>query len=101
MTPAVVFSTCRVGYQTGEMPANEWLRNIGVQFTIVNIFDEPSPFMRRRARQRRDPRIQRGVLGSATDVHAAVDQDLVDFVSAHKKVAGVFPGHFSFKTHQA
>ncbi len=45
MTPAVVFFDLSVGYQTGEMPANEWLRNIGVQFTIVDLFDEPSPFM--------------------------------------------------------
>jgi hypothetical protein len=44
MTPAVVHFDVSVGYQTGEMPANEWLRNIGVQFTVVNLFDEPSPF---------------------------------------------------------
>ena len=44
MTPAVVHFDLTVGYQTGEMPANEWLRNIGIQFTINNIFDEPSPF---------------------------------------------------------
>ena len=44
MTPAVVHFDLSIGYQTGEMPANEWLRNIGIQFTVVNIFDEPSPF---------------------------------------------------------
>ena len=32
-----------IGYQTGQMPANEWLRNIGIQFTVVNIFDKLSP----------------------------------------------------------
>jgi len=45
MTPAVVLFDLSIGYQTGETPANEWLRNIGVQFTVVDIFDEPSPFM--------------------------------------------------------
>jgi outer membrane receptor protein involved in Fe transport len=44
MTPAVVLFDLSIGYQTGEMPANEWLRNIGVQFTINDIFDRPSPF---------------------------------------------------------
>src|SRR5205085_1932546 len=32
MSPAVVFMDLSIGYQTGEMPANEYLRNIGVQF---------------------------------------------------------------------
>jgi hypothetical protein len=44
MTPAVVLFDLSIGYQTGEMPANEWLRNIGIQLTVVDIFDEPSPF---------------------------------------------------------
>ncbi len=26
------------------MPTNEWLRNIGIQFTIIDIFDKPPPF---------------------------------------------------------
>jgi outer membrane receptor protein involved in Fe transport len=43
MLPADVHFDISVGYQTGEMPANEWLRNIGIQFTIVNIFDKVSP----------------------------------------------------------
>ena len=45
MTPAVVLFDLSIGYQTGEMPANQWLRNIGIQLTVVDIFDEPSPFM--------------------------------------------------------
>lgn len=45
MTPATVLFDLSIGYQTGEMPANQWLRNIGIQLTIVDIFDEPSPFM--------------------------------------------------------
>jgi outer membrane receptor protein involved in Fe transport len=44
MTPAVVQFDLSVGFQTGQMPANEYLRNLGIQFTVVNIFDEPSPF---------------------------------------------------------
>jgi iron complex outermembrane recepter protein len=44
MTPAVVLFDLSIGYQTGEMPANEWLRNIGIQFTINDIFNAPSPF---------------------------------------------------------
>jgi outer membrane receptor protein involved in Fe transport len=43
MLPADVHFDISIGYQTGEMPANQWLRNIGVQFTIVNIFDKVSP----------------------------------------------------------
>ena len=45
MTPAVVLFDLSIGYQTGEMPASEWLRNIGVQLSINNVLDEPSPFM--------------------------------------------------------
>jgi len=44
MLPADVHFDISIGYQTGQMPANEWLRNIGIQFTIVNIFDKVSPF---------------------------------------------------------
>jgi outer membrane receptor protein involved in Fe transport len=43
MLPADVHFDISIGYQTGEMPANEWLRNIGIQFTVVNIFDKLSP----------------------------------------------------------
>ncbi|HMI94927.1 MAG TPA: TonB-dependent receptor [Micropepsaceae bacterium] len=44
MSPATVYFDLTVGYQTGEMPANTYLRNIGVQFTINDIFDKPPPF---------------------------------------------------------
>jgi len=45
MAPAEVLFDLSIGYQTGEMPAREWLRNIGVQLTINNIFDKTPPFM--------------------------------------------------------
>jgi iron complex outermembrane recepter protein len=44
ITPAAVFFDLTVGYQTGETPANEYLRNIGIQFTINDIFDRTPPF---------------------------------------------------------
>ena len=44
MTPAVVYWDLSIGYQTGETPANEYLRNIGVQFTINDLFDKKPPF---------------------------------------------------------
>ena len=44
MTPAVVYWDLSFGYQTGDRPANIYLRNIGVQFTIDDIFDKPPPF---------------------------------------------------------
>jgi iron complex outermembrane receptor protein len=43
--PAVVWFDLSIGYQTGDMPANEWLRNIGVQLSILDLFDEQPPFM--------------------------------------------------------
>jgi hypothetical protein len=45
MSPATVYFDLTVGYQTGEMPANTYLRNIGIQFTINDIFDKPPPFI--------------------------------------------------------
>jgi outer membrane receptor protein involved in Fe transport len=45
ITPATVMFDLTIGYQTGEMPANQYLRNIGVQFTINDIFDEQPPFI--------------------------------------------------------
>ncbi|HEX3486409.1 MAG TPA: hypothetical protein VHT51_15195, partial [Micropepsaceae bacterium] len=44
MAPAQLFFDLTVGYQTGEKPANEYLRNIGIQFTVNDIFDRPPPF---------------------------------------------------------
>jgi iron complex outermembrane receptor protein len=44
MAPAVVYFDLTVGYQTGETPANKYLRNIGVQLTVNDIFDKPPPF---------------------------------------------------------
>jgi hypothetical protein len=34
-----------VGYTTGERPANRYLRNIGLQLTINDIFDKAPPFI--------------------------------------------------------
>jgi hypothetical protein len=45
ITPATVFFDLTVGYQTGEMPANEYLRNIGIQLTINDILDKKPPFI--------------------------------------------------------
>src|SRR5262249_26149694 len=33
-----------VGYDTGDRPANEYLRNIGIQLVVQNIFDKHSPY---------------------------------------------------------
>jgi iron complex outermembrane receptor protein len=44
MSPAVVYFDLTLGYQTGETPANTYLRNIAVQFTVNDIFDKPPPF---------------------------------------------------------
>ena len=44
MAPATVWFDLSVGYQTGEMPANEWLRNVGIQLSILDLFDEQPPF---------------------------------------------------------
>jgi hypothetical protein len=43
-SPPTVYFDLSVGYQTGEMPANEYLRNIGIQFTVNDIFDKQPPF---------------------------------------------------------
>jgi iron complex outermembrane receptor protein len=44
MSPAVVYFDLTLGYQTGETPANTYLRNIGVQFTVNDLFDKEPPF---------------------------------------------------------
>jgi iron complex outermembrane receptor protein len=44
MSPATVYFDLTIGYDTGETPANTYLRNIGIQFTINDIFDKPPPF---------------------------------------------------------
>jgi hypothetical protein len=44
MAPAVVWFDLSIGYQTGQMPANEWLRNVGIQLSILDLFDEQPPF---------------------------------------------------------
>ena len=33
-----------IGYQTGEQPANPYLRNVGLELTINDILDRPPPF---------------------------------------------------------
>ncbi len=71
-----------IGYQTGEMPANEWLRNIGIQLTIVDIFDRPSPFMVGARGNGAIRAFNEGLLGSAADVHAVADQGLVELAVA-------------------
>jgi outer membrane receptor protein involved in Fe transport len=44
MAPAEVLFDLSVGYQFGEEPAKEWLRNIGIQFSVINLFDKAPPF---------------------------------------------------------
>ena len=44
MAPAEVLFDLSVGYQLGDEPANEWLRNIGIQFSVINLFDKAPPF---------------------------------------------------------
>jgi hypothetical protein len=43
-SPPTVYFDLTIGYQTGEMPAFEYLRNIGVQLTVNDIFDKEPPF---------------------------------------------------------
>ena len=43
-TPATLFFDLTVGYQTGEQPANPYLRDIGIQFTINDVLDKAPPF---------------------------------------------------------
>ena len=43
-SPPTVYFDLTIGYQTGEMPANEYLRNIGVQLTVNDIFNKQPPF---------------------------------------------------------
>jgi outer membrane receptor protein involved in Fe transport len=44
ITPATVYFDLSLGYQTGEAPANEYLRNIGVQITVNDLLDKGPPF---------------------------------------------------------
>jgi hypothetical protein len=44
LSPATVYFDLTMGYQTGEMPANTYLRNIGIEVTINDIFDKAPPF---------------------------------------------------------
>ncbi|HEX5281170.1 MAG TPA: TonB-dependent receptor [Micropepsaceae bacterium] len=43
-SPAQVYFDLAIGYQTGEQPANPFLRNIGLELTINDILDRPPPF---------------------------------------------------------
>jgi iron complex outermembrane receptor protein len=43
-SPPTVYFDLTLGYQTGEMPANAYLRNIGVQLTVNDLFDKEPPF---------------------------------------------------------
>jgi hypothetical protein len=44
LQPAWVSFDLSLGYDTGEDPANDYLKNIGVQVIIQNILDKHSPF---------------------------------------------------------
>src|SRR6185369_7690190 len=44
ITPAQIYFDLSIGYQTGEMPANKYLRNIGVQLTVNDLLDKGPPF---------------------------------------------------------
>jgi iron complex outermembrane recepter protein len=43
-SPATVYFDLTFGYQTGERPANEYLRNLGVQLSINDLFNKQPPF---------------------------------------------------------
>jgi len=43
-SPPTVYFDLTLGYQTGERPANEYLRNLGVQITINDLFNKQPPF---------------------------------------------------------
>jgi outer membrane receptor protein involved in Fe transport len=44
ITPATVYFDLSIGYQTGEMLANQYLRNIGVQLSVNDLLDKGPPF---------------------------------------------------------
>jgi hypothetical protein len=33
-----------IGYTTGDLPANDYLKNIGIQFVVQNVMNKPPPF---------------------------------------------------------
>ena len=43
-SPAQVYFDLTLGYRTGDRPANPYLRGIGLQLTVNDIFDRPPPF---------------------------------------------------------
>jgi hypothetical protein len=44
LTPEWYSFDLSFGYDTGDRPANEYLRNIGFQFVIQNVLDKHAPF---------------------------------------------------------
>jgi outer membrane receptor protein involved in Fe transport len=44
ITPSWYSFDLSIGYDTGDRPANEYLRNIGFQFVIQNVLDKHAPF---------------------------------------------------------
>jgi iron complex outermembrane receptor protein len=44
LTPAQVYFDLAIGYQTGDRPANPYLRGVGLELTINDILDRPPPF---------------------------------------------------------
>ena len=44
LVPGLYTFDLSIGYNTGDSPANEYLRNIGLQLTISNILDKQAPY---------------------------------------------------------
>jgi outer membrane receptor protein involved in Fe transport len=44
MLPSVYLFDLALGYNTGDMPANSYLKNLQLQLVVNNVFDKPSPF---------------------------------------------------------
>jgi hypothetical protein len=47
-----------VGYQTGERPANVYLRDVNLQITVLNLLNRQAPFVYATAGSRTFPGIQ-------------------------------------------
>jgi hypothetical protein len=46
-TPSFYTFDLSIGYDTGDAPVNDYLKNIGIQFVVQNAFDRHPPFMYR------------------------------------------------------
>ena len=45
LSPGTYLFDLALGYQTGDMPANSYLKNLNFQFTVLNLFNRAPPFL--------------------------------------------------------